>query len=328
MYFMNKKTILRALTTIALVIALIIISGYAYLRFALPDVSAAPNITIERTPARIERGRYLVHHVAACIDCHSQRNFSKLAGPIFPDSLGAGGIRFDHKFGFPGVFYSKNLTPYNLGKWTDGEIYRAITSGVDKHGKTLFPLMPYGNYRNMETEDVYAMIAYLRTMRPVPNDVPASSPDFPVSLLMNMTPADPVPVAHVDRNDTVAYGRYLVTAAGCGDCHTYKVKGKDSGDVFAGGNVFPLPAGGLSRPANITPDKETGIGNWTAEQFVAKFKAFADSTTRNQPATKGSFNTIMPWGLFAGMNTTDLRAIYAYLKTLKPVHHPVEKFTP
>lgn len=325
---MNKKTILRAFITITVLVALVIVSGYAYLTIALPNVSAAPDITIERTPARIARGQYLVHHVAACIDCHTQRDFTKLTGPIFLDSMGGGGIRFDQKSGFPGVFYTKNITPYALAKWTDGEIYRAITAGVDRHGKALFPVMPYTNYRKMETEDVYAIIAYLRTLPSVPNDVPPSSADFPVSLFMNMAPADPAPVAHVDRSDTVAYGHYLVVSAGCADCHTYKVKGKDAGEPFAGGNVFSLPNGGLSRTANITPDKETGIGSWTSEQFVARFKAFADSAMRDQPVEKGDFNTIMPWGLYSGMDTADLKAIYAYLKTLKPVHHQVEKFTP
>lgn len=325
---MNKKLILRALTAIVLVAVLMIISGYAYLRFALPAVGAAPEIIVESTPARIERGRYLVHNVAACVDCHSQRDFSKLAGPNYPDSIGAGGLRFDHRIGFPGVFYSKNITPYGLGKWTDGEIYRAITSGVDRSGKTLFPVMPYTSYRKMQTEDVYAIIAYLRTMRPVPNDVPASAADFPVSLLMNLTPAAPEPVAPIDRRDTIGYGRYLVVTAGCADCHTYKKEGKDSGDAFAGGNVFPLPMGGISRPANITPDKETGIGNWTAEQFVTRFKLFADTAINNQSVAKGGFNTVMPWKLYSGMDTSDLRSIYAYLKSLKPSHHPVEKFTP
>jgi mono/diheme cytochrome c family protein len=325
---MKKKTILRGLITIVLLAALFIISGYSYLRFALPNVGKAPDITIERTPGRIERGKYLVHHVAVCVDCHSQRDFSKLAGPVAEESVGAGGLRFDHKIGLPGVFYSRNITPYGLSTWTDGEVYRAITTGVNRHGKTLFPIMPFFNYRRMQTEDVYAIIAYLRTMRPVVNDVPPSEADFPVSLLMNMGPVSADPIARVDRKDTVAYGRYLVMTAACADCHTYKVKGKDSGDLFAGGNVFPLPTGGLSRPANLTPDKETGIGSWTAEQFVAKFKLFADSSVSDQPAAKGSFNTVMPWKLYSGMDTSDLRSIYAYLKTLKPVHHKIEKFTP
>ncbi len=111
-------------------------------------------------------------------------------------------------------------------------------------------------------------------------------------------------------------------------CHTHKVNGKDSEDAFAGGNAFPMPTGGTSRPANITPDKETGIGNWTAEQFVAKFKLFADSAVNNQLAPKGTFNSVMPWKIYSGMDTSDLRAIYAYLRTVKPVHRKIEKFTP
>lgn len=80
------------------------------------------------------------------------------------ETLGAGGEKFDRTMNFPGEFYSKNITPFALKKWTDGGIYRAITSGVSKDGHPFFPVMPYPNYNQMATEDVYSLIAYLRSL--------------------------------------------------------------------------------------------------------------------------------------------------------------------
>lgn len=75
-----------------------------------------------------------------------------------------GGEFFGPDLGFPGEFYSRNLTPANLRGWTDGEIFRAITAGVNKEGEALFPVMPYRNYSKMDKEDIYDIIAYLRTL--------------------------------------------------------------------------------------------------------------------------------------------------------------------
>ena len=89
------------------------------------------------------------------------------AGPLLPGSLGAGGQVFDAKIGFSGSVISPNITPYNLKNWTDGEIFRAITSGVRKDGSAIFPLMPWPYYAKMNREDLYDIIAYLRTLKPV-----------------------------------------------------------------------------------------------------------------------------------------------------------------
>ena len=82
---------------------------------------------------------------------------------------------------------------------------------------------------------------------------------------------------------------------------------------------------GMLRSANITPDPETGLGNWTEEAFIARFKAYADSANLSAIAAT-QVNTIMPWSMYAGMDTTDLKAIYAYLKTIKPVKNKVAHF--
>ena len=74
--------------------------------------------------------------------------------PMVLSTRGQGGERFDQTMGFPGVYFSANITPSGIGGWTDGEIYRAITTGVRKNGKPIFPVMPYHSYGLADPEDV------------------------------------------------------------------------------------------------------------------------------------------------------------------------------
>ncbi len=207
--------------------------------------------------------------------------------------------------------------------------YFAISCGVDKEGKALFPEMAYLNYGKMDKEDIYSIIAYLRTMKPVENNVPESKPDFPMSLIMHMIPKKASFTSIPDKNDKVAYGKYIFNAAACYSCHTRQVKGKPvAGMDLAGGFEFKMASGGSSYSANITPDGETGIGSWTEEVFVKRFKAFTDSIYKPAVVNKGDFNTIMPWSMYSNMKEEDLQALYAYLRTVKPVKNNVVRFKP
>lgn len=317
-------------TLILIFLALFIISGavLGYVKFALPNVGDAPELQVERTPKRIERGRYLANHVAVCMDCHSTRDWNEFAGPYKPGSLGKGGEKFSRELGFPGEYYAPNITPAHLGNWTDGELFRAITSGVNKDGHALFPVMGYRNFGRMDREDIYSIIAYVRTLPKQEAESKPSTSDFPMNFIINTIPKKAEFVVLPSENDQIAYGKYLVNAASCGDCHTRQIKGSPvEGMEFAGGFEFNLP-GGVTSSANITPDKETGIGLWTKEQFVSRFKAFGDSTFKAPLVAKGDFQTVMPWSMYGGMKASDLEAIYAYLKTLEPKHNQVVKFKP
>ena len=132
-----------------------------------------------------------------------------------------------------------------------------------------------------------------------------------------------------DPNDELAVGKYVITMAGCVECHTPFERGKIVADKkFSGGREFALPSGTL-HTANITPDKETGIGGWTKEAFVERFKAYADSSYVPQKVAAGEMQTIMPWMMYAGMSEKDLGAIYTYLMSLEPIKNSIpEKFTP
>ena len=279
----------------------------------------------------IARGEYLAVHVAACIHCHSMRDFNKYAGPDVPGTEGGGGGKFDHSIldAIPGTMYSKNITPDSatgVGTWTDDELVRAITQGISKKGDTLFPLMPYAHFNRMTKDDLMSIIAYLRTLKPIKNTIPDRQLMIPISM------AYPAPALQKSINgnvcppesDQVKYGAYLVNMAGCSDCHTPYVKGQpDFSREFAGGNTFVLGNFKVAS-ANITPDSTTGIGKWDLEGFMNKFTVCREEKGYNYDP--GKMNTVMPVVDYSGMKDPDLKAIYAYLRTVKPVTNTVVKY--
>jgi len=322
-----KKTILRVMLIILLLVVAVIGGGLLYVKYALPNVGPAPEIHVSITPERVERGEYLANHVWLCMDCHSERDYNLFSGPPKPGTLGSGGDIFDSKFGFPGKFYALNLTPAGIGDWTDGEVLRAMTEGVTKDGKALFPIMPYLSLGKADTADLYAVIAYLRTLKPVEKSYPPAEYDFPMNFIVNLIPKKANFQPKPDTSDRLAYGEFL--AWSCIECHTVADKGQiDSTKAFHGGRPFPMPTGGTVYSANLTPDKTTGIGNLTEEQFIRKFKQYSDSGFVLQTIVPNTFNTIMPWKMFSGMKESDLSAIYAYLHSLKPADNLIVKFVP
>jgi mono/diheme cytochrome c family protein len=324
------KKILTITGYIVGAVAVVAVLFVVYISTAFPKVSPAEEMTIEPTAARLERGKYLAHHVSGCIDCHSTRDWTKFAGPVVPGSEGKGGDKFDEELaGMPGTIYAQNITPTYLKRYTDGQLYRLITTGVTYDGRAMFPMMPYRAYRKMDPEDVRSIIAYIRTLGPKDGEYPKADLNFPMNIIVKTIPDDADPMTKPSRTDTLKYGEYLFTIAGCNDCHTPLDKGTPvPGKHLAGGFVFKSPAtGDIVRSANITQDHETGIGLWTEEVFVSKFKSYLDSSWQNKPVKAGEFNTAMPWLLFAGMDSSDLKSIYRYLKTVPPVTNKVEKFT-
>src|SRR5262249_1759853 len=122
------------------------------------------------------------------------------------------------------------------------------------------PPMPFYTYNRMSDDDVKAIVAYLRTIKPVHNEVKA--PKFGIPL-QPMPPAKGLPAP--PKTDKVAYGDYLVNAViHCHECHTPMVGPQPdfANQYMAGGLVIQVFGVGL-RTRNITQDKETGIGDWT-----------------------------------------------------------------
>ncbi len=324
---MKSKKIFRILAILVLLLVLLVAGFVGYISWLKPDI-ALGNERVEITPERVERGKYLANHVTICIDCHSTRDWSKMSGPIVPGTEGKGGEVFDERMGFPGKFVAPNITPFHLKTWTDAELYRAITAGVSKDGRPLFPIMPYLSYGKMDQEDIFSIIAYLRTLPEISSTPEKSEPDFPFSIILHTIPKAGSPGTRPEKAVTAEYGKYLTDAASCIECHTQANKGQLIMDkAFAGGRSFPLPGGDLNS-ANITPDAETGIGKWTPEAFVARFKASSLAAFSQMTVDSNGYNTLMPWTMYSEMDTTDLLAIYTYLKSVKPISNQVTKFVP
>ncbi|MCO6509182.1 MAG: c-type cytochrome [Aridibacter famidurans] len=315
-----------------IVLVIVVLAGVGFAAFIGYVVTFLPNVPLEEvrieyTHERIKRGEYLAKSVAQCLDCHSERDWSRFSGPITPGTEGAGGERFDQSMGFPGSYTAPNLTPHNIKDWTDAELFRAITSGVSKDGRPLFPIMPYPNYGKMDREDIYSIIAFIRTLPAVKSETPPSSSDFPMSIIIHAIPSAPSFVQRPSRTDKVRYGEYLSNAAGCAECHTPAKSGQTIPELaFSGGRYIDTKNASVIT-SNITPDKETGIGAWSEKDFISRFKAF-DKTSgmyKEDAVKEGDFNSPMPWQGYATMSEEDLAAIYAYLMSIKPIKNKVPK---
>lgn len=323
------KKLVKVIGVLLLVIVLVAAGGVTYITQALPNIAAPEDLKVELTPERVSRGEYLANHVTVCMDCHSTRDWSKFSGPVTPGTMGEGGEVFDQSMNFPGRFVSKNITPFNLKDWSDGEIYRTITSGVSKDGHPFFPVMPYLYYNKLATEDVYSIIAYLRTLPSIESHPDVSTADFPMNVILHTLPEEPHPMTMPTPTDP-AYGAYILNAAGCKECHTKMEKGEAVGEPFAGGFEFHFPNGATVRSANITPDSTSGIGTWDKEAFIRRFKQYADSsyTPPEIDWMAQDFQTVMPWMMYSGMTEQDLGAIYDHLRTLTPVAQKVQHWSP
>lgn len=290
--------------------------------------SSTDTVKVDSAKLMIERGKYLANHVTMCMDCHSQRDYNHFSGPVMAGTEGMGGEVFDEKMEIPGVVYARNITPDSIngiGTWTDAEIERAMTKGIRKNGDTLFPIMPYPHYNGLSKDDVSSIIAYIRTLKPNSNKVPERKLFIPLSLAYPPLPGtSPEKNIKPDVTDIVKYGEYLTNSAVCMDCHTPMDKGQFVMNKYmAGGFLFDMPTFKVST-SNITPDSATGIGKWTEEVFLEKFKFYRDpAVVKNNP---GKNNTIMPWTMYAQMDDFDLKAIYRYLRTIPPVNNTIVKY--
>ncbi len=308
-------------------VVLVVVGLLSYITLALPNVGPAPDLVIQITPEKVERGQYLAWHVMMCADCHSVRDFSLFSGPPTPGTEFVGGDIFDQSMGFPGKFVSANITPAGIGHWTDGELFRLITTGVRPDGEPIFPVMPYHNYGKLDPEDIKSVIAYLRTLSPVEQWHPPSKADFPFNLILRTIPQKAEPRPKPPVSDRTAYGEYVFIAAACGECHTKFDKGSFVGPLGGGGREFGMPDGSILRSMNITPH-ETGIAHYTRDLFIERFKTYTEPDYELAKVKPGDFQTIMPWYMYSGMNEEDLGAIYDYLMTLEPYDNRVETYTP
>ncbi len=292
--------------------------GVLFLSYSSRKVSPAPTInrlTFERTAARLERGRYLVEGPAHCFECHSEVDW-EAPGAQPKAGKKAGGTIFVEK-GMEWLVAS-NISPdveTGAGSWTDEQFARAIREGIGHDGRRLFPMMPYMNFRDMSDEDLASVIVYVRSLQPVRNALPKTTLPEPVKALLPPHQPLTASVPGPDMSNPVERGKYLVSIGNCMACHTPMKNGQHLTELaFGGGLLFDGPWGKVNS-ANITPDP-SGISYYDEKRFV--------EVLRTGQVGARKLNSIMPWGYFRNMTDEDLKAIYAYLRTLPPVKHRVD----
>jgi len=314
--FFTLVRILGILVVLAFAGLAIFVASRQHLSY---DDTPLPAITASSDSAVVARGRYLVRHVAMCGACHGDpaQVEAVMIGADVPLSGG-----FEWKIP-PGDFYTPNLTPdpkTGIGRYSDGQIARALRDGVGPDGRALLPFM---EMQGLATDDITAIISYLRTQPPVPNAVPAHHYTLLGQIVKATVLAKPVgpsspPPDVAPREPGIETGRYLAgSVANCWACHTQRDNNTGAllNPKFSGNHDFAddHDPNKIWSPPNLTPDPKTGVvARMDEDAFVARMKA--------GPAIPG---TPMPWGAFAGMSEDDLRSIYRFLMSLPPVENEV-----
>ena len=284
---------------------------------ALLLLSVAP--ALAATPAEVARGKYIFGATGGC-GCHTESK-----GPV-----NAGGRKYDGPYG---TVYSANITPdikTGIGGWTDEQILTAIRLGRRPNGERLVPVHPFISFNGMANEDLKALVAFLRTVPPVnrtntPKKITVPMFDsvfLPAWLMAFAAKETPPPAAPVS---AVARGEYLVHAvAHCGECHTPRSAMTMAVDNsrFLAGNPKKTGPEGQATP-NITPDKATGLGDWTEAQIVT----YLGTGNRPDGDVAGGLMEEMIQGTLAGLKDlakADLQAIARYLKSIPAVKNKIE----
>jgi len=252
----------------------------------------------------VKRGDYLVNGILTCGNCHSPK------GPTgdIPGKLFSGGLSWDEppfKVTAPNITQDKET---GIGKWSDADIKKLLRTGLLPNGVHIAMVMPTGFYHIMTQRDLDAVVAYLRTIKPIKNTVPA--PIYKMPQVENVFPGGEKPFTEAMMSDKVKKGFYLATIAHCMECHTpMGPKGHNwAADLGRGGFEFPGPWG-VSVSRNITSSKSKGIGSWTDAEIK---RAITQGISKDGSHLKPP----MGYHYYSTVSAADLDAIVAYLRTV------------
>jgi len=252
----------------------------------------------------VKRGDYLVNGILTCGNCHTPKGPT---GEIM-DKAFSGGLSWDEP---PFKVTASNITQDNetgIGNYTDAELKQVLRKGIKRNGVPVAMIMPSGFYEIMTDRDLDAVIAYLRTIKPIKNTVP--DPIYKTAQGHPIPPGGEKPFTEAMLSDKVKKGFYLATIAHCMECHTpMGPRGRDfASKLGTGGFEFPGPWG-VSVSRNITSSKEKGIGGWTDEEIK---RAITQGVSRDGSKLKPP----MGYHYYSTVSTDDLDAIVAYLRTV------------
>jgi mono/diheme cytochrome c family protein len=316
-----KKLLRRAGLGLASVILLVLV-GIAVRFYGLAPVArAAPVVTAPSSPEAALRGKYLAEHVALCRSCHSPSDSRAPGQPVVPGREYSGRDFVEiHDAGFPGRIRAPNLTSdpeTGIGRYSDGELLRAMREGIGHDGRALF-MMPWQRFAEaLSDEDALAIIAFLRTLPPIVNNPGRTELDFPLSMLVR---AEPHPLAKSPPSmptDPLDRGRRLIALGNCESCHSTHdaMHNPVPGHYLAGGDRFPLPGIITAYAPNLTSDRGTGLGAYSDDDIRRVL-----SEGKNKAGRSLHF---MPFTELRGMTDEDQRALVLALRSVPPVAHVV-----
>jgi mono/diheme cytochrome c family protein len=261
-------------------------------------------MALAETP--VERGNYLVNGLLTCGNCHSPKGPPQaIAGKDF-----SGGLSWDEppfKVTAPNITQDKET---GIGNYTDAQIKTVLRKGVKPNGVPVAMVMPSGFYEIMTENDLNAVVAYLRTIKPVSNKVP--DPIYKMPQGHPIPPGADKPYTEAMLTDKVKKGFYLATISHCMECHTpFGERGRDFANRFgAGGAEFPGPWG-VVHSRNITSSKTKGLGDWTDAEIK---RAITHGVRKDGTKLTGP----MGFEHYAKMTEADLDAVVAWLRTVPP----------
>lgn len=314
------KKVLKISAYVLGAIALLLAAVAAYIQFVPAPTygaQAIPEITVEVTPARVAEGARIASML--CNDCHLG-NDGRLNGKFMNDVPPAFG-----------EFYSANITQhpeYGIGQWTDAELYYFLRTGLRKDG-TFAAIMP--QFPKVSDEELFSIIAFLRSdekkVQASDQISQTSKPAFLGSLLMKFVLKPSAypdkPIALPDTLDQVAWGRYLANDLySCYDCHSAsfttndRLRPENSKGFYGGGNELLNMDGKPIYSANLTPDKESGIGRYSEQDFIQalKYGQRPDGAPVQYPMRPHT-----------AMTDSEVKAIFAYLRSIPPISNKVAR---
>ncbi len=316
------KKLLKIIGILILIVAVGAIGFASFIAIrGIPEYEAkvpqVPDVTV--TPERVERGAKIA--AMLCQHCHLDGEKNALTGK--------------HMIEIPefGVINAKNITndkEFGIGKWTDSDLIYFLRTGVHPQtGQYVPPYMP--KMVHISDEDMYAIVAYLRSDRPevqaVQSELPESNPSFLTKFLsfVAFKPFDypTAPIPDPDTTNHLEWGKYLTLyQLECYACHSKSfetmnmLEPEKSEGFFGGGNQIGTADGSKIVSRNLTPDEETGLGKWTEEQFINAVKF---GIHPNGPALRP------PMLPFVQLTELELKAVWAYLKTVPKIRNKIDR---
>jgi mono/diheme cytochrome c family protein len=208
-----------------------------------------------------------------------------------------------------------NITPdpdTGIGVWSEADVKRSLVDGVRPNGVPLAPQMPFAFYKILTPRDLDAVVAYVRSVAPVRNEV--QPPVYKAAAHADLVPNAEKPASEESLADPVRRGFYLATIAHCMECHSRRPDGtQDYVNGWGRGGYEFKDVWGTARTSNITSHPTAGVGKWSDDEIK---RALTEGVGRDGRKFKPPMARQV---YFSRMTSEDLNALVAWIRSLPPL---------